>query len=126
MTAEEFVTLFVAKLRARAVSLVVYGAVEPSKTCEQVAADLEADFRAWWLADLSVADAARESGYCEERLRQMAREGELPYKKSPGEKGHLTIARRDLPRRPKPKLSTTPSLEERLLRPREQVLRERA
>jgi hypothetical protein len=117
-TAEEFFLEFSAKLRAKAATLAAYGAVEPSKTCEAIAADLESDFRGWWLAELSIADAARESGYSEGRLREMARDGELTHKKGAGVRGHFTIARCDLPRRPKPKPSIITSLEERLLGPR--------
>lgn len=102
MTAEEFVAGFVARLRSKATDLRSYGATDPAQTSERIAQDLEDAFRSWWLADLTIADAASESGYSEERLRQMTRDGELPHKKAEGTKGHLTICRRDLPRRPVP------------------------
>jgi hypothetical protein len=126
MTAEEFVGAFVAKLRAQSATFASYGAVGPSKTCEAIAVDLESDFRSWWLAALSIADAAKESGYSEERLREMARDDELLHKKGAGARGHVTIARRDLPRRPGLKPTGIASLEERLLRPRQTDLQKPA
>jgi hypothetical protein len=114
--ADDFVGKFVANLKAKATELAAYGAPDSAKTCEQIATDLDADFRAWWLAGLTVGEAARESGYSEERLREMARDGILPHHKTEGTKGHLSIARCDLPRRPKPPESTgVASLEARLL-----------
>jgi hypothetical protein len=120
MTAEEFVGEFVAKLRAKAAELRSYGALAPAQTCERNAQDLEDSCRGWWLAELTVADAAKESGYSEERLRQMARDGDLPHAKAEGSRGHVLIARCDLPRRPKPPVSPMSSIQERLLgkRPR--------
>jgi hypothetical protein len=108
----------ITELRVKAADLRAYGATDPAQTCERNARDLEDSFRAWWLADLTVADAAKESGYSEERLREMARDGALPHKKGQGERGHVTVARCDLPRRPRPSDSTVTSLEVRLLRKR--------
>jgi hypothetical protein len=115
MTAADFVNKFVAQLRGKAAQLRAYGAASIAQTCEQIASDLEGELRAWWLADLTIAEAARESGYSEERLRQMAREGTIAYIKSAGTKGAILIARRDLPRRPDPRSCNVASLEERLL-----------
>lgn len=123
MTADKFMAEEVAKLRAKAANLESYGAVEPARACNQIADDLEADFRRWWLEGLTIADAAAESGYSEGRLREMARDGELTHQKGAGTKGHFTVARCDLPRRPKPKPSNVTSLEERLLKPRQANLR---
>lgn len=123
MGADQFVGEFVAKLRAKAVELRAYGAPDPAQTSERVAQDLEDSFRAWWLAELTVSEAATESGYSEERLREMARDGTLPHRKGQGERGHVVIARCDLPRRPKPPESTVSSLEARLLKPRKPPLR---
>jgi len=61
--------------------------------------------------------AAGESGYSEERLREMARDGTLPHKKAAGSRGHLTIARCDPSQRPKPTTGKRSSLESRLLGP---------
>jgi len=121
MTTEEFVHGFVSEARSRAGMLSTWGAIEAAGACEQLAKELETAFRRWWLAELSIADAADESGYSEERLRQMARDGEIPHSKGSGRRGHLRIARCNLPRRPNhPRIS---SLEERLLRPPSSALR---
>jgi hypothetical protein len=100
MSAERFVTQFAGKLRARATDLRAYGASDAAQCCERVAQELEDDFRSWWLQSLTVAEAAAESGYSEERLREMTREGTIPHVKGEGARGHLEIARCDLPRRP--------------------------
>jgi hypothetical protein len=115
MTPEEFVIAFVDHLHREAVNLRSYGAEAHAQTCDRIAADLGSEFRRWWLAEMSVAEAALESGYTEERLRELARTGEIPSKR-PGSGRHLVIARCDLPRRPKPKADdAVTSLEERLL-----------
>jgi hypothetical protein len=98
MSAERFVTQFSAKLRAT--DLRAYGGSDAAQCCERIAQELEDDFRSWWLQSLTVAEAAAESGYSEERLREMTREGTIPSTKGEGVRGHVTIARCDLPRRP--------------------------
>jgi hypothetical protein len=100
MGPDQFVEAFVARLRSKAADLRAYGATDPAQTCDRNAQDLEESFQAWWLAELTVSEAAKESGYSEERLREMARTQEIPSRKGEGAKGHLTICRRDLPRRP--------------------------
>jgi hypothetical protein len=123
MTTDRFIGEFVAKLRAKAGELRAYGAGDAAQTSERVAQDLEDSFRSWWLAELTVSEAAKESGYSEERLREMARAGTLPHRKGEGERGHVVIARCDLPRRPKSHQSTVTCLEARLLKPRKAPLR---
>jgi hypothetical protein len=118
VSADRFVTDFVARLRAKAGDLRTYGAEGQAAACERNARDLEDEWRAWWLADLTVAQAAEESGYSEERLREMARDGALPHKKGNGPKGQLLVARRDLPRRPKATDAPVSDIGERLLRKR--------
>jgi hypothetical protein len=127
MTAEEFVCRFVDSLRQRAADLRSYGAPGPAQTCVRIATELEREFRQWWLTELSITEAAGESGYSEEQLRHMARTGKLPAKKGTGERGHVRIARCHLPRRPKPEPDDgIASLEARLLGPRQSDLRKRA
>ena len=116
MSPEQFVGDFVAHARADAANLRDFGAADQARAVERVAQDLEERFRGWWLEELTVSQAAGESRYSEERLREMAREGTLPHKKGEGSRGHLTIARCNLPQRPRHKDNHT-SLEERLLRP---------
>jgi hypothetical protein len=126
VTPEEFIREFVANLRAKSAELTAYGAIESAKACEQVATDLGLEFQKWWLEELTVAAAASESGYSPERIREMARDGTLQHRKGEGVKGHLLIARRNLPRRPNSIETRVSSLEERLLRPRQQDLRKPA
>ena len=123
MTPKEFFDAFATKLRVKAGELRTYGASEIAQTFDQIAIDLGTEFRTWWLAELSVGEAAAESGYSEERLRQMARQGSLPHRKGNGAKGRLTIARCDLPRRPRDGPPDITSIEERLLKPPGGILR---
>ena len=116
MTPEVFVAGFVAHLREKAAELRTFGASESAQTCERNAQDLDNACRAWWLAELPVSDAAQESGYSEDGLRQMVREGKLPARKGVGAKGHVLISRCNLPRRPTTPAAPVNSFEERLLR----------
>lgn len=119
MGADRFVSGFIARLHRKSAELKAYGASGAGQACERIAQDLEEEFRAWWMAHLTVSEAAEESGYSEERLREMAREGSLPHHKRDGPRGHITIARCDLPQRPKMRLpQSMEALEKRLLRPR--------
>jgi hypothetical protein len=95
----KFVERFVADQRQRAEFLARHGCVEAAATTHAVASDLEAEFRAWWLAELTVAEAAMESGYSEERLREMIRERRLPASRNTA-RGHLSVRRCELPHRP--------------------------
>jgi hypothetical protein len=88
----------VARFRERAALLARHGAKEAAETAEALAADLEADFRLWWLEELSVTDAAAECGYSEERLREMVRERRVEGQRN-GDRGAIRVRRRDLPRK---------------------------
>jgi hypothetical protein len=123
MTLEEFVGAFGASLRAKAAELQAYGALAAARTCERNAQDLEDSFRAWWLESLTIGEAAKESGYSEERLRHMARDGVLPHNKAEGSRGHITIARCNVPRRPKTPIAAITPIEERLLGKHKTTLR---
>ena len=103
---EGFIPPFVAGLRERAALLQDHGAAEAAVTCEKIAGDLERAFRDWWLAELTVSEASRESGYSAYRLRELVREGRLPDQRPPSSAGEIRIRRADLPRRPHP---TAPS-----------------
>jgi hypothetical protein len=128
VTPEEFIVEFLEHLRKQAAVLRSYGAEAQATTCERNAADLGERFRTWWLAELTVPEAAEESGYSETRLRDMAREGKLPHKKPGGENGHIIFARCNLPRRPKPQADDDDiaSLADRLLKRRPADLRKPA
>jgi hypothetical protein len=117
VSAEWFVEEFGLWLQTEATRLRAHGVSSNAQTCDYIRTELEARFRRWWLAQLTIGEAAKESGYSEERLREMTRDGSLPHQKSNGARGHTTVARCDLPKRPKP-ATTVSSLEERLLRPR--------
>jgi len=104
---EGFIAPFVAGLRDRAALLQDHGAAEAAVTCEKIAGDLERAFRDWWLAELTVSEASRESGYSTDRLRELVREGRLPDPRPEGSAGEIRIRRADLPRRP---YTTAPSL----------------
>ena len=93
-----FIESQVGSLRARADQLARYGATEVSTALKQAATDVEQAFRAWWLQGLSVADAAAESGYTAERLREMVREGRVA---PTGDGKRLSIRRCDVPRKPR-------------------------
>jgi hypothetical protein len=121
VSADQFVADFVARLRGKAGDLRAYGAEGQAAACDRNAQHLEDEWRAWWLADLTVAQAAAESGYSEERLREMTRDGALPHKKGDGPKGQLLIARRDLPRRPVPIETPDNDIGTRLLKKRHRL-----
>ena len=100
MNTESFVTEFAEKLRNQAAGLSKYGAREASTALLQAAEELEAEFQRWWLQELSVSESATESGYSEERLREMVREGKLPDNRSNGSRGPIVVRRCDLPNKP--------------------------
>jgi len=101
MSADTFVREFASMLRAREALLRAYGAIEAATTCAQIVGELERAFGDWWLAELAVSEASRESGYSPDRLRELVREGRLPNQRPPGNGGEIRIRRADLPRRPR-------------------------
>jgi hypothetical protein len=82
--------------RTRAEELRRYGADPQAITLEAAAAELEATLRATADTELTLAEAAAESGYSERRLRELLSAGEIPQA---GRKGRPRIRRSDLPRR---------------------------
>ncbi len=74
------------------------GALEAAATLDDCASELEATWRAWRVEELSIAAGAAESGYSEDRLRELVREGRLPAVR--GGAGEVRVRRCDLPRRP--------------------------
>lgn len=77
-----------------------YGCDRLADTCERHAEELEAALREFWDRKLTVAQAAGESGYSEDWLREMVREGRLPDTRPEGDQGRIRIARKHLPRKP--------------------------
>jgi len=128
VTPEEFVAGFVDYLHREAVTLRSYGADAHAQTCDKIATDLGAQFRAFWLAELTIPEAAKESGYTADSLREMVRDGKIPHKKAKGDTGLITVFRADLPHRTKPKGPDDgiASIADRLLRPRDVDLRRQA
>jgi hypothetical protein len=73
------------------------GATGQAAVLHRVADELDAAWRAWREAELTIAEAAAESGYSTDRLRELVAEGKLP---AVGGRGELRVRRVDLPRKP--------------------------
>lgn len=84
--------------RERADLLEAHGAGEAARTCRVLADELEAALRATAEARLTLAEATRESGYSERRLRELLSDGAIP---NAGRKHAPRIRRSDLPRKPR-------------------------
>ena len=67
---------------------------------ESFASELEAALHQHDQATLTLREAAAESGYAEESLRRMVRDGTLPAERKAGKHGHIRVRRRDLPKKP--------------------------
>lgn len=78
-----------------------YGATEAAATVRSLADQLENDVHEWGNAFVSIADAARLSGYSEDHLRRLVREGKVPAIRGHGPKSRIQIRQQDLPRRPR-------------------------
>ncbi len=90
--------------------------VRADKLLRRVAAELTAAWQDWQTEQLDTAQAARESGYSEARLRELVREGGIPDNRPPGSQGPILIRRSDLPRKPGASaLSAVDDLAERIL-----------
>ncbi len=75
-------------------------APEVANALEDCAAELEESWRSWCEEELTVAQAAAESGYSAEHLRRQVRDGKLPAERGNGKKSHIKVRRGDLPRKP--------------------------
>ena len=64
---------------------------------EHAASELEAAMNTWSSELLTVREAAFESGYSEEHLRRLVRQGDLPAERNGGPRSHVRIRRADLP-----------------------------
>ena len=78
------------RLRAR------YGLEEMAKLCEAHASELSEAIRTAEDEELTISEAARESGYSTRRLCELVSAGEVP---NAGERGRPRIKRADLPRK---------------------------
>lgn len=75
-----------------------YGLEEMASLCRVHAAELDEAIRDVMEEELTLAEAAEESGYSDRRLRQLVAKGSLP---NAGEKGRPRLRRGDLPRKPR-------------------------
>lgn len=89
-----------AEWRSEASVLRRRGAGPQADALESAAAELERRLDEWEEESLTIADAAEESGYSEDHLRELVRTGRLPDHRPPGSEGRILIRRRDLPRKP--------------------------
>ena len=94
MTREDFVT----RWRTRQSEWARIGAlVDGARVCEDMLQDFEAVIRAEDDAELTLSEAAAESGYSSDHLRRLHRLGKLPaYRKG----RNLFFRSGDLPRKP--------------------------
>jgi len=77
-----------------------YSLDDLAKLCDTHAAELQEAIREAASEELTLAQAARESGYSERRLRELVAEEKVP---NAGELGRPRIRRGDLPRKARPK-----------------------
>ncbi len=90
-----------AEIRAKAAELRESFGDEPRARGLEWAADrVEAALDSAERQLLSLAEAARRSGYSEDHLARLVRSGRIPDRRSPGSKGRIWIAVADLPTRP--------------------------
>ena len=101
---EGFITRRITAMRERADLLTNSGASAAGECWRKAADEWESEFTAWWLEELTVAEAAPESGYSPESLREMVRDGRV----NSGSGDGVRVRRCDLPR--KSKRVTPPAL----------------
>lgn len=77
------------------------GAEGQACTFEHCAKELDAALKSVADEELTIAEAAAESGYSEEQLRRLVRDEKLEAQPRAGPRGHIRIRRRNLPKRPK-------------------------
>lgn len=90
------------------------GVAAHASLLRRVASELDAAWRAYAAEELSVAQAAAESGYSSDHLRELVRSGKLSGERAPGARTRIRIRRCDLPR--KPTQAAAPSAAEDLMR----------
>lgn len=87
-------------LREEAALLRRRGLEREARLEESIADDLEVALRAHLQEELTLREAAVESGYSVRRLREMVREGKIPDNRPDGGQGEIRVRRCDLPRKP--------------------------
>ena len=92
-----------AEIRAKANELrQAFGDESRACTLEWAAERVEAALAGAQGQLLSLAEAARRSGYSQEHLARLVRAGRIPDLRPPGSKGRVRIRAADLPTRPGP------------------------
>jgi excisionase family DNA binding protein len=86
--------------RDRAKEFQEHGCDDVAATYTKTTQELEAVVADWEGEQLTTAEAARETGYSEEHLRRLVRDGKLPAARADGSKSQLRLRRGDLPRKP--------------------------
>ena len=94
------------KWRAEAKRLRQFEAHGQAAACEQLADELEATLASWDVTPLTVREASEQSGYSEDHLRRLVRQGQIP---NAGGRNSPRILRRDLPQKPRAKDGFTAS-----------------
>ncbi len=90
-----------AAIRAKANELrESYGAEGPARSLEWAATEVEKALRDESDQLLTLAQAARDSGYHPDSLARMVREGQIPDLRPPNSRGRIRIRRGDLPVKP--------------------------
>lgn len=87
-------------LREEAVRLRRWKAEAQADALETAADEFEEALRDWRHEELTVSEAAAESGYAEKTLRRMVREGKIPDSRPPGTRKTIRVRRCDLPQKP--------------------------
>jgi hypothetical protein len=85
--------------RTRAELFGRHGAATAAACCRELAAELEGALVAAGDETLTLAEAARESGYSDRRLRELLADGSIT---NAGRKGAPRVRRADLPRKARP------------------------
>lgn len=88
------------QLRSEADLLRRRGLEREARLTESIVEEVQAALREWHHQELTVAEAAVESGYSEKSLRRMVRDGKIPDSRPSGSEGRIQIQRRHLPRKP--------------------------
>lgn len=84
----------------RAATLRECGHDREADLLEKVVIEYRQAIRRYDEEQLTVAQAAEETGYSAEHLRQLVRTGKLPDPRPPGSQAQIRIRRGDLPRKP--------------------------
>ena len=98
--------------RSDATVLRVRGAIPQAELLESTAAELEETWRCFQLEELTLSEAAEESGYSRSALEKMLQRGDL---QNAGKPSRPRVWRRDLPRKPGGRRDDGPDIATELL-----------